>query len=79
MGIKGLTDIDKFCILVQSIGFKIHYGELVYKEFKIEIRSDYFEFYDGSGWYLYNYNDLKPLEKYFIKKLRAIKLKRILE
>ena len=79
MGIKGLTDTEKFCILAQSIGFKFNYGDLVYKEFKIKIRSDYFEFYDGSGWNSYNYNDLKPLEKYFIKKLRAIKLKRILE
>ena len=69
----------EFIILINSIGFKIHYGELVYKEFKIEIRSDYFNFYNGSEWVEnISYTDLKPFEEYFKKELRSYKLKALL-
>ena len=76
---------EEFIKLIESIGFKFEgiWNEeryYDYKNYKIDLSSDLYELYDGSGWCSsYNIDDLKPLEKEFKNELRSNKLKQILK
>ena len=72
---------EEFKQFIESIGFKFNSHNIFYeyKEFKIYLRPNYYDLFDGSIWtYCIKLNDLKPLEKYFKRELRSIKLKKIL-
>ena len=59
---------------IKSIGFKydIIY---IYKEYQIILYTDYYNYYNGSRWCYYEFNDLTPLRKFD----RSYKLKKILK
>ena len=65
----------EFVKLIKSIGFiKIGY-EYEYKEYRIDLASNYYNFYNGSGWTFHiKLDDLSV----FKKELRSIKLKQLL-
>ena len=69
--------------LISSIGFtfscKYFDFRYEYKEFKIDLYDDHYEFYNGSNWNKYALNDLTPLKKEFEREIRSIKLKQILK
>ena len=70
----------EFKKFIESIGFKYNSHNIFYeyKIFKIDLFFiDHYEFWSGSKWINYNYNDLTPF-KVFKKELRSIKLKNIL-
>ncbi len=69
----------EFIKLIESIGFRSNGVLFVYKNFIISI-GDIYHFWNGFVWILnYQYSDLKPIEKYFKKELRSIKLKQLLK
>ncbi len=79
MIIKYLSNRESFIKLIESIGFEYKsMGIYYYKEFLIYLKSDYYNFFNGSEWYAHYYNDLKPLDKYFKNYFRSIKLKELL-
>ena len=70
---------EEFKKFIESIGFKdLKNGNYVYKEYIISLFVKRYEIYISPGWSLYDYNDLKPLEKEFKSELRSIKLKQLL-
>ena len=69
----------EFKIYIETIGFKIiGIGYYEYKEYSITFYDVYYNFYNGSGWINYNYNDLTPIKENFKKELRSYKLKALL-
>ena len=79
---QGLSSKEELIKFIDSIGFlynSITY-EFDYKEFRIDIWGEHYNFYNSSEWlYGFDLDDLKPIDNYFKKELRTIKLKRILE
>ena len=71
-------NIEEFEKFIESIGFKYNVYSYLYKEYIIDLYEYTYEFYNGSGWVGYDYNDLSPLEKEFKKELRSVKLKELL-
>ena len=73
---------EEFKKFIESIGFKYNYDSYLYdyKEFKIDLWYKKYDFYDGYKWIEYiPYNDLRPIEMYFKRELRSIKIKKILK
>ena len=70
---------EEFVKLIKSIGFKyinLHYGYYDYKSYRIDLASNYYNFYNGSVWTFHiKLDDLSV----FKKELRSIKLKKILK
>ena len=60
---------------IESMGFEFDYGIYSYKDYTICVYTDYYNYYNGSGWAYYEFNDLTPLKKFN----RSYKLKKILE
>ena len=70
---------EKFKLLIESIGFKHNVRLHKYKEYRIDLFFiDHYNFFNGSEWFVYEYNNLTPIEVHFKKELRSIKLKNIL-
>ena len=67
----------EFKKFIESIGFKKEGWYYVYKEFRIKLYPDYYTFYNGSKWVGCEIDDLTPIENYFKKELRSIKLKQL--
>ena len=66
---------EEFKLLIESIGFKfIGNNYYSYKEFRIYLHINYYNFYNGSK-VRYSLNDLTPI----LKLTRSIKLKNILQ
>ena len=68
---------EEFINYIESIGFVSHdlFIEFYeYKEYRIFLNSDDYDFYNGSGLITYKYNDLTPLKQF----TRSIKLKELL-
>ena len=68
-------DWKEFEKYIKSIGFKKKLWYYEYKEYKIDLWNEY---YDFSGKYDIPFTDLTPLEKVFKKELRSIKVKELL-
>ena len=63
---------------IESIGFKRNGIYYVYKEYRLYLLSNYYNFNNGSLWVQdIDLNDLRPF-KVFKKELRSIKLKQLL-
>jgi hypothetical protein len=78
-------NIEEFIKYIELIGFRyISYDHYIYKykEIKLDLYSDSYDsyyFWNGSDWiYDIPLNDLKPINEYFKKELRCIKLKALL-
>ncbi len=73
---------EEFKELIKSIGFEYIplYHRYEYKEFSIDIcLGNVYNLYTGSGWILIiPLNHLNPLNKYFKREMRSIKLKELL-
>ena len=70
---------EEFIIFIKSIGFTTSHRIQEYKEYRIDLYKYEYGFYNGSEWIYYiKLDDLTPLEKYFKRELRSIKLKKIL-
>ena len=69
-----------FIKYIESIGFvNIRYNRYGYKEYRIDLDYDCYDFYNGSEWIIdISFNDLILLEKEFKQELRRIKLKELL-
>ena len=70
---------EEFVKLIKSIGFRffinLDYGYYDYKSYRIYLESNYYNFYNGSGWTFHiKFDDLSV----FKKELRSIKLKQLL-
>ena len=70
-----LLDFQKY---IKSIGFKYNGHCYRYKDYIIDLYEYSYDFYNGSRWVGYDYNDLTPLENEFKQELRRIKIKQIL-
>ena len=74
-------DVLEFVEFIESIGFKNKSNNgsyYIYKFYRINLYEYIYDFYNGSKWYYYDYNDLRSIEKYFKRELRSIKLKELL-
>ena len=73
-------DLYEFRKIMVSIGFKYNgHRYYEYKNYQIDLYNNYYNFYNGLEWFYANtLTDLRPLEKYFKKELRSIKLKQLL-
>ncbi len=71
----------EFIKYIESIGFKeFMFVTYEYKNFKIDAWGFNYEFHHNNLYIgRFKFNDLTPIEKYFKKELRSIKLKRILQ
>ena len=68
---------EEFRKYIESIGFKLkpdYEYTYLYKEFKIYLNINFYNFNNGSELNAYSYNDLSPL----LKLTRSIKLKSLL-
>ena len=76
------VDLFDFKKYIESIGFIYDDFTHRYKEYRIDLDYDCYDFYDGSKWWCNkdykDYNDFTPLEKEFKRELRSIKLKQLL-
>ena len=74
---------DEFEKLIRSIGFK--YDTIgcyyIYKEFVLYLYDNNYDLHTGNYWISgpNDLNNLTPIQEYFKKKLRSIKLKQILK
>ena len=80
---QALSCKDEFIKHIESIGFRLspeYKYTYVYKEYKINCKGVDYDiwFWNGSGWIRYSYNDLTPIENYFKKEFRSMKLKALL-
>ncbi len=74
---------DEFIKCIKSIGFIYNekFDNYEYVEFRIFISPyapEVYHFWTGSEWIGYYYSDLTPIDKYFKKVMRSIKLKGLL-
>lgn len=71
---------EKFFEIVDMIGFIEDYETMIsYNKYVISLYSKKYNFYDGDKWIGYlPYNDLTPLNIYFKKELRSMKINNIL-
>ncbi len=72
---------EEFINYIELIGFKYNHDSYFYecKEFKIDLWYKKYDFYNGSEWSEHYYTDLRPIEMYFKRELRSIKIKKILK
>ena len=64
----------EFINYIESIGFKYNGWYFVYNKYKIDLYNVEYSFYNGSEWFGYVYNDLRPLNQIE----RSYKFKKIL-
>jgi len=70
--------LDEFDLLIDLIGFKFNSGLYEYNEFLIDMWFNHYNFYNGSEWKTYYYDELSIIHNTFKKELRSYKLKHLL-
>ena len=80
-----MMNYDEFKKLIESIGFKSNVFHIYQKDYNgvksysINLYNDCYHFFYGSEWIIdIPLNNLTPIEKYFKRELRSIKLKGLL-